>query len=43
MPIAERAIERLRARQRLAVQEFLRRWEAMPEEHAAFVKKLAAR
>jgi Uma2 family endonuclease len=31
MPIAERAIERLRAGQRLTVQEFLRRCEAMPE------------
>jgi len=62
MSIAQRAIQPLRAGQRLTVQEFLRRWEAMPElkydmgrllhtlqrglrsaEHAAFVKKLAAR
>ena len=31
VPITERAVERLRAGQRLDVQEFLRRWEAMPE------------
>ena len=31
MSIAERAIRPLRAGQRLTVQEFLRRWEAMPE------------
>jgi Uma2 family endonuclease len=31
MRTAERAIERLRAGQRLTVKEFLRRWEAMPE------------
>jgi hypothetical protein len=31
MSIAERAIQPLRAGQRLTVEEFLRRWEAMPE------------
>jgi len=31
MSIAERAIQPLRPGQRLTVQEFLRRWEAMPE------------
>ena len=31
MSIAHRAQQPLRAGQRLAVQEFLRRWEAMPE------------
>jgi hypothetical protein len=31
MSIAERAIEPLRAGQRLTVEEFLRRWEAMPD------------
>ena len=35
MSIAERAIQPLRAGQRLTVQEVLRRWDAMPEVNFA--------